>query len=68
MPERWRRNGNHIQIYVLRSSQYELVEDSPTFPGWQLQSVIPEYVEQSRIVGRNKTMRAFRAWIQERLV
>lgn len=67
VPELWRRDGNQIQIYVLRSSQYEQVEDSPTFPGWQLQSVIPEYVEQSRTVGRNKTMRAFRAWIREQL-
>ncbi|NJO73510.1 MAG: Uma2 family endonuclease [Leptolyngbyaceae cyanobacterium RM1_406_9] len=67
IPELWRREGNRIQIYVLQSDQYVEVTDSPTFPGWHLHTVIPTYVEQSREIGRNKTMRAFRAWVREKM-
>ncbi|MBE9180349.1 Uma2 family endonuclease [Oculatella sp. LEGE 06141] len=67
VPELWRREGDRIQIYVLQSEQYVEVEDSPTFSGWYLHTVIPQYVEQSRSIGRNKTMRAFRAWVRAEL-
>jgi Uma2 family endonuclease len=76
VPELWRRDGDYpqggtasqrIQIYTLQSDDYQRVEDSPMFPGWSLQMVIPQYVEQSRVIGRNKTMRAFRAWVREEL-
>jgi Uma2 family endonuclease len=67
VPELWRKQGDRIQIYVLRSGQYVEVTDSPTFPGWYLHSVIPNYVEQSREIGRNKIMRAFRAWVREKM-
>jgi Uma2 family endonuclease len=67
VPELWRREGDRIQIYVLQSGQYHEVEDSPTFSGWMLHTVIPTYLQQSRAIGRNKTMRAFRAWVREEL-
>lgn len=67
VPELWRREGDRIQVYVLQSGQYVEVTDSPTFPGWYLHTVIPTYVEQSREIGRNKTMRAFRNWVREEM-
>lgn len=67
VPELWRRNGDRIQIYVLQSGQYIEVTDSPTFPGWYLHTVIPNYVEQGWEIGRNKTMRAFRTWVREEM-
>jgi Uma2 family endonuclease len=67
VPELWRREGDRIQVYVLQSGQYIEIDDSSTFSGWYLHTVIPQYVEQSRSVGRNKTMRAFRTWIRKGL-
>lgn len=67
VPELWRREGDRIQVYTLQSGQYIEVEDSPTFSGWSLHTVIPRCVEQSRAIGRNKTMRAFRAWVRQEL-
>lgn len=59
--------GDLIQIYYLQSGQYIEVEDSPTFSGWYLHTVIPGYVKQSRTIGRNKMMKAFRAWVNAEL-
>jgi Uma2 family endonuclease len=67
VPELWRRDGDRIQIYTLQSGDYHEVEDSPMFPGWSLHTVIPQYLEQSRAIGRNQVMRAFRAWVREEL-
>lgn len=67
VPELWRRVGAKIQVYQLQAGQYQAVAESPTFPGWLLPSVIPTYVEQSRVAGRNQAMRSFRQWIRERL-
>ncbi|OLP19168.1 hypothetical protein BST81_06615 [Leptolyngbya sp. 'hensonii'] len=67
VPELWRRDGDLIQVYVLQSGRYIEVEDSPTAPGWRLPAVIPQYVEQSRAIGRNQVMRAFRTWVREEL-
>ncbi|MEM9485524.1 MAG: Uma2 family endonuclease [Cyanobacteria bacterium P01_F01_bin.116] len=65
--ELWRRVDKTIRIYQLQAEQYVEVSESPTFPGWCLQTEIPSYVEQSQINGRNKTMRAFRQWVRRRL-
>ncbi|MBE9067535.1 Uma2 family endonuclease [Leptolyngbya cf. ectocarpi LEGE 11479] len=67
VPELWRRVEQTIHIYQLQAGQYVEVSESPTFPGWSLQAEIPIYVEQSRLDGRNKTMRAFRKWVRSRL-
>ncbi|MBE9101792.1 Uma2 family endonuclease [Vacuolonema iberomarrocanum] len=67
VPELWRRSGNQIQIYQLQGGAYAAVEDSPSFPGWTLHMEIPTYVNQSQIEGRNKAMRAFRAWVRRQL-
>ena len=67
IPELWRRSGNEIQVYQLRDGMYANVEESPSFPGWSLNAEIPKYVNQSQIDGRNKAMRAFRAWVRGQL-
>jgi Uma2 family endonuclease len=67
VPEVWRRSGEHIQIYSLQADQYVEVAESPQFPGWPLKQVIPQYLELSRQIGRNQTMRQFRQWVQHRL-
>ena len=67
VPELWRRVDQTIRIYQLQAGQYIEVTDSPTFPGWSLQTEIPTYVKQSRTTGRNQTMRTFRKWVRQRL-
>lgn len=65
VPELWRRAGQTIRIYQLQNGQYIEVNESPTFTGWALRAEIPKCVDQSRMAGRNKAMRAFREWVRE---
>lgn len=65
VPELWRRSGDRIQIYQLRNGTYEEGSESRLLPRWLLQTEIPKYLEQSRVEGRNKAMRAFRRWVRE---
>ncbi len=64
--ELWRFNGKILEINLLQEGQYVQGNESPHFPGFPLGDVIPEYLEQSKMEGRNKTMKAFRAWVKER--
>ncbi len=65
--ELWRFNGTQLEINVLRSGQYVQVNESPHFPDFPLIEVIPQELERSKIEGRNKTMKAFRAWVRARM-
>lgn len=65
--ELWRFNGTQLEINVLQSGQYVQVNESPHFPGFPLSEVIPQDLERSKIEGRNKTMKAFRAWVRTRI-
>ena len=65
--ELWRFNGSELEINSLESGEYLTVNESLHFPGFPLVEVIPQYLERSKIEGRNKTMKAFRAWVRERI-
>lgn len=65
VPELWRFEKGKLQINVLQDGKYIESTSSPTFPNFPLQQVIPEYLQQSKTIGRNKTMRDFRAWVKE---
>jgi Uma2 family endonuclease len=65
--ELWRFNGTSLEINLLQDGEYMQGEASPHFPGLPLCEVIPQYLEQSKIEGRNKTMKAFRAWVREKI-
>jgi Uma2 family endonuclease len=66
--ELWRFNGTKLEINVLQAGHYVQVTESPHFPGLPLLGeVIPQYLEQSKIEGRNKTMKAFRAWVKKQI-
>ena len=71
VPELWRRANNRIRMYQLQSNngqaEYQEVEESQIFPGWPLSKVLPQYIAQSKVEGRNKAMRSFRQWVQSRL-
>jgi Uma2 family endonuclease len=64
VPELWRFDGGILQINVLENGEYSLASESPNFPGLPLPEAIPQYLAQSKIVGRNVAIRAFRKWIQ----
>ncbi|MBC6419083.1 MAG: Uma2 family endonuclease [Prochloron sp. SP5CPC1] len=64
--ELWRFNGRILEINLLQESEYVQKKESPHFPCFPLGDAIPEYLERSKIEGRNKTMKAFRAWVRER--
>jgi Uma2 family endonuclease len=65
--ELWRFNGTKLEINVLQSGQYRQVNESTYFPGLPLIDLIPQYLERSKIEGRNKTMKAFRAWVRTKI-
>ncbi len=67
VPELWRFEEEQLQINVLQGKTYIEVECSPTFPELPLKDVIPEYLKQVNLMGRNKTMKAFRAWLKEQI-
>ena len=67
MPELWRYNGQRLQINILHNGRYVESEDSYHFLGIPLKEIIPHYVEQSKIIGRNAAMKAFRIWLREQL-
>jgi len=65
--ELWRFNGTSLEINVLQDGVYIQGDESPHFPGLSLKKNIPEYLERSKVEGRNKTMKAFRAWVREQI-
>jgi Uma2 family endonuclease len=61
VPELWRFDQGKLQINVLQGSgSYTLVAESPKFPGLPLCEVLPQYLAESKIIGRNKVLKAFR--------
>ncbi|HBL11715.1 MAG TPA: hypothetical protein DD379_09945 [Cyanobacteria bacterium UBA11162] len=64
VPELWRFEKGKLQINVLRHGKYVEVECSPNFPDLLLTEVIPQYLRQSKLIGRNKAMREFRDWVR----
>lgn len=67
VPELWRFEKGKLQINVLREGKYVQCESSPNFPDFPLIEAIPHYLDRCRSLGRNKTMKAFRAWVRENL-
>ncbi|MCL1472972.1 Uma2 family endonuclease [Argonema antarcticum] len=63
--ELWRYNGQRLQINVLQDGKYIESENSRIFSQFsQLREVIHRYVEESKVVGRNATMKAFKNWVR----
>jgi Uma2 family endonuclease len=67
VPEVWRYNGRLLQINVLQEGKYVEANVSPNFPNFPLIEVISQHLEQSKVVGRNPTVKAFRNWVREQL-
>ncbi|MBW4571109.1 MAG: Uma2 family endonuclease [Tolypothrix carrinoi HA7290-LM1] len=64
VPELWRYEDGKLQINILQNGKYIQSEISPAFPKLPILSAIPQFIEQSRTVGRSPTLRAFRQWVK----
>jgi Uma2 family endonuclease len=64
VPELWRYDGQSLEINVLENGKYVKSNISRNFPNLPLVEIIPQYVEQSKIKGRNATIKAFRTWVK----
>ena len=67
VPELWRYDGEQLEINRLQNGCYVTFSSSGYFPQFPLVTAIPQYVKQSQIMGRNVTMKAFRAWVKSYL-
>jgi Uma2 family endonuclease len=67
VPELWRFDQGNLQINTLRFGKYQEVLESPNFPGLDLKQAIPHYLRESKILGRNKVLKAFRQWVKEQV-
>jgi Uma2 family endonuclease len=67
VPELWQFDQGELQINVLESGKYQEMPQSPTFPGLALKQAIPQYLRESKTLGRNRVLKAFRQWIREQV-
>ena len=67
MSELWRFENGNLQINILRQDRYEESPESSIFPNLPLSEAIPRYLRESKIVGRNKALKAFRQWVKEQI-
>ncbi len=65
VPELWRYSWNHLEILRLQDGHYQAAERSQYFPDFPLTEVIPRYLADSKIQGRNAAIWAFRRWVRE---
>jgi len=64
VPELWRFNGSKLEINIWQAGKYIESNQSLIFPNFPITEVIPQYLEQSKIIGRNATMKLFRSWLR----
>ncbi|MGB7443019.1 MAG: Uma2 family endonuclease [Coleofasciculaceae cyanobacterium] len=67
VPELWRYDGSKLEINVLQDGKYVESDTSYNFPQFPIKEEITKYLEQSKIVGRNTMMKAFRKWVMEQI-
>jgi Uma2 family endonuclease len=67
VPELWQFDKGKLQINVLQGGSYALVAESPIFLGLSLGEMLPRYLVESKIIGRNKVLKAFRQWVREQI-
>ncbi|MCT7989462.1 Uma2 family endonuclease [Laspinema olomoucense] len=66
VPELWQFDKGTLKISLLQEDgTYQEGDRSQIFRNFPLTEVIPQYLNQAKTEGRNKTMKAFRAWVRE---
>lgn len=64
VPELWRYDVRKLQINVLEDGKYIESKISRNFPNLPIGEVIHQYVELSKVQGRNATMKVFKDWVR----
>lgn len=64
IPEVWRYTKGTLTIKVLGDGRYVETQESAAFPGLPLTQV-PEFIDQSLVIGEAQTIRAFRQWVRK---
>lgn len=67
VPELWKFEKDKLQINLLQGGNYKVAERSSIVLNLPLGEVIPQYAEQSRTLGRNATLKAFRQWVRQQI-
>lgn len=67
VPELWRYDGSKLEIDVLQDGKYIESNTSYNFPQFPVKEVICQYLEQSKVVGINTMMEAFRKRVREQI-
>lgn len=65
--ELWRYDGEVLYINLLQQGKYIQSSISRNFPKIPIIEVIPQFIEMSKTIGRNPTLRSFRNWVREQL-
>ena len=65
--ELWIYDGRSLVINLLQNRQYIETNQSQIFPDLPIVEVIPRYIAQSKVEGRNVAIKDFRAWVKEQL-
>ncbi len=65
VPEVWRYENDKLQINLLQEGKYIESKVSPNFPNLPIAEIIPQFVEESRILGRSPTLKKFRQWVKQ---
>jgi Uma2 family endonuclease len=70
VPEVWRYDGgDRLQINVLQDGKYVESEVSYNFRNLpELKGAIASHLQDSKVNGRNATMKAFRSWVKKELI
>ncbi|AIE74483.1 MULTISPECIES: Uma2 family endonuclease [unclassified Synechocystis] len=67
VPEVWRFKRRQLEIQCLEQGEYRQKEASTIFPDFDLKQIIPAYLQRIDNEGRNKTIKAFRAWVRSQI-
>ena len=65
--ELWIYDGRSLIINLLQNRQYIESNTSQIFPNLSITDLIPRYVQQSKVEGRNAAIKAFRNLVSEQL-
>lgn len=64
VPEVWRYNGHHVQMFALENGQYTAIERSVAFPNLS-GAVATEFLEQSAALPSTAWLRQVRKWARD---
>jgi len=66
--ELWRFENGNLLIYLLQNNQYFESDTSLNFPNLAVKEIIPQYLKQVNLVGRNNVMKEFRQWVRKQII